>query len=49
MAYLLIVDDDVDGREALCAALVKVGHEVICVSDGSPSWSVRLTWSSWTY
>lgn len=34
MAYLLIVDDDVDGREALCRWLQAAGHEVDCLSDG---------------
>lgn len=34
MAYLLIVDDDADGREALCQFLVKSGHEVGCLGNG---------------
>lgn len=34
MAYLLIVDDDTDGREALCRFLLKHDHEVECVSNG---------------
>lgn len=34
MAYLLVVDDDLDGREVLCRALEKAGHEVKCVSNG---------------
>ena len=34
MAYLLIVDDDVDGREALCQFLKAKGYEVECVSNG---------------
>lgn len=34
MAHLLIVDDDTDGREALCRFLEKSGHEVNCVSNG---------------
>ena len=34
MASLLIVDDDSDGRDALCAYLQKRGHTVNCVPDG---------------
>ena len=34
MAYVLIVDDDSDGREALCKFLERSGHEVACVGDG---------------
>jgi CheY-like chemotaxis protein len=34
VAYLLIVDDDADGREALCQVLVKSGHEVGCLANG---------------
>ena len=34
MARLLIVDDDVDGRDALCQFLHRAGHEVACVSNG---------------
>lgn len=34
MASLLIVDDDADGREALCTYLTKAGHAVDCVSNG---------------
>ena len=34
MAYLLIVDDAADGREALCKFLERAGHEVACVADG---------------
>ena len=34
MAYLLVVDDDVDGRDALCLFLTKEGHEIHCVSNG---------------
>jgi CheY-like chemotaxis protein len=34
MAYLLVVDDDIDGRDALCRFLTKAGHEVDCVGDG---------------
>ena len=34
MAKLLIVDDDKDGRDALCQFLVGKGHEVECVSNG---------------
>src|SRR6478735_11036172 len=34
MASLLIVDDDVDGMEALCAYLSKAGHTVECVPNG---------------
>ena len=34
MADLLIVDDDTDGREALCQFLELKGHAVRCVSNG---------------
>ncbi len=34
MAYLLIVDDEPDGRDALCQYLVKAGYEVACVANG---------------
>ena len=34
MANLLIVDDDTDGREALCRYLMTHDHEVECVSNG---------------
>ena len=34
MAYLLIVEDDVDSREPLCRMLEGAGHEVACVSNG---------------
>jgi len=34
MAYLLVVDDDADGRDALCRFLTKAGHEISCVSNG---------------
>lgn len=34
MAYLLVVDDDLDGRDALCRALERAGHEVKCASNG---------------
>lgn len=34
MAHLLIVDDDRDGREALCQFLERSGHEVECVGNG---------------
>jgi CheY-like chemotaxis protein len=34
MSYLLIVDDDADGRMALCQYLEKSGHKVDCVSNG---------------
>jgi adenylate cyclase len=34
MAYLLIVEDDVDSREPLCRMLESVGHEVACTSNG---------------
>ena len=34
MARLLIVDDDVDGRQAMCQFLQRAGHEVNCVSNG---------------
>lgn len=31
---ILIVDDDRDGRDALCQFLRRAGYEVECVSDG---------------
>lgn len=34
MAQLLIVDDDKDGRDALCQFLGRSGHKVDCVSNG---------------
>src|SRR5687768_5554652 len=34
MAYLLIVEDDVDSREPLCRMLESAGHEVACTSNG---------------
>ena len=34
MAYVLVVDDGVDVREALCESLRRAGHEVGCVEDG---------------
>lgn len=34
MAKLLIVDDDVDSLEAMCAFLKKFGHQVECVPNG---------------
>ena len=34
VAYLLVIDDDPDAREVLCAYLRKVGHEAECASDG---------------
>jgi CheY-like chemotaxis protein len=34
MASLLIVDDDSDGLEALCAFLTKAGHAVDCMPNG---------------
>ena len=34
MAYLLIVEDDVDNRQALCKSMERVGHEVACVGNG---------------
>src|SRR4051812_28465295 len=34
MSYLLIVDDDLDGRTALCQFLEKSGHEVTCAANG---------------
>jgi CheY-like chemotaxis protein len=42
MAYLLVVDDDVDGRDALCRALERGGHEVGCVSNGREALSSIL-------
>ena len=42
MAYLLIVDDDTDGREALCDFLTRAGHEVACVSNGKEALSSVL-------
>lgn len=34
MARILIVDDDRDGRDALCQYLQRTGYEVECVADG---------------
>lgn len=34
MARILVVDDDVDGTEALCRFLDNASHEVVCVSNG---------------
>jgi CheY-like chemotaxis protein len=42
MPRLLIVDDDLDGREALCKFLVGEGHEVECVSNGRDALSSIL-------
>jgi CheY-like chemotaxis protein len=42
MASLLIVDDDVDGRDALCEYLNKAGHDVRCVGDGRDALSAVL-------
>ena len=42
MAYLLIVDDDLDGRDALCRFLEKSGHQVRCVSNGREALSSVL-------
>ena len=43
MAYLLIVDDAADGREALCRFLERAGHEVACVADGREALREILT------
>ena len=42
MAWLLIVDDNADGREALCTFLTKAGHEVECAPDGRDALAVIL-------
>jgi CheY-like chemotaxis protein len=34
MASVLIVDDDGDGRDALCTFLTRAGHTVECVPNG---------------
>jgi CheY-like chemotaxis protein len=34
MARMLIVDDNDDGREAICKYLEALGHQVICVPNG---------------
>jgi CheY-like chemotaxis protein len=34
MSYILIVDDDLDGREALRRSLAHYGFEVACASNG---------------
>jgi CheY-like chemotaxis protein len=34
MATLLLVEDDTDGRDALCAYLQRAGHVVECVPNG---------------
>jgi CheY-like chemotaxis protein len=43
MACLLIVDDDVDGLEALCAYLTKAGHTVECVPNGKEALSAVIS------
>ena len=35
MAYVLIVDDEVHGREALQRYLSKCGHEIACANNGA--------------
>jgi CheY-like chemotaxis protein len=42
MADILIVDDDADGRVALCQFLEKHGHDVNCVSNGREALSAVL-------
>jgi DNA-binding response OmpR family regulator len=42
MANLLIVDDDEDGREALCRYLEQEGHRVECVSNGKVALSAVI-------
>lgn len=42
MAKLLIVDDDTDGREVLCAYLERAGHKVHCVSNGRDALSAVI-------
>jgi CheY-like chemotaxis protein len=34
MAYLLVVDDDPDGREAMCIFLERSGYKVGCMPNG---------------
>lgn len=34
MAVVLVVDDDIDAREAVARYLCKAGHRVICVPNG---------------
>jgi CheY-like chemotaxis protein len=34
MAYVLVVDDELDAREPLCQFLVKSGHAAECVPNG---------------
>jgi CheY-like chemotaxis protein len=43
MPYLLVVEDDTDSREVLCQALVKMGHEAACVSNGRDALMSILT------
>ena len=34
MSRVLVVDDDLDGMEALCLFLERAGHEVVCKHNG---------------
>src|SRR5437660_7267258 len=34
MSRVLVVDDDVDGMEAVCRFLEKAGHDVMCKHNG---------------
>lgn len=43
MATILIVDDEIDARDALCAYLTKFGHEVECVGNGRAALASILT------
>jgi CheY-like chemotaxis protein len=43
MANLLLVDDDRDGRDALCQFLGKSGHRVDCVANGQEGLTAILT------
>jgi adenylate cyclase len=42
MARLLIVDDDADGREALCSFLQKFGYDVTCMPNGKEALAAVL-------
>src|SRR4051812_35619962 len=42
MAHILVVDDDADGRDALCAYLLKKGYTSECVPSGREALSAIL-------
>ena len=43
MAYLLVVEDDRDSAEVLCAYLRKGGHEVNCLPNGKEALSAIIS------